>query len=141
MKKVATILTTLGLINAGELAVTGNDAMQYSTKTLTATVGEPVKLSFKHIGQLPKTAMGHNIAILKPGSDMTTFATASMSAAATDYIPADEANQAMLVANTKMIGGGEEDAIEVTFTEAGEYPFLCTFPGHYAIMNGVITVK
>jgi azurin len=24
--------------------------------------------------------------------------------------------------------------------QAGDYPFVCTFPGHWRIMNGVLTV-
>ena len=25
--------------------------------------------------------------------------------------------------------------------EPGEYPYLCTFPGHWMVMNGVMTVE
>ena len=46
-----------------------------------------------------------------------------------------------MVAHTKLLGGGESDEITFTAPAAGEYPFICTFPGHFAIMQGVMTVK
>jgi azurin len=26
-------------------------------------------------------------------------------------------------------------------SEAGAYPYVCTFPGHWRLMNGILTVK
>ena len=41
-----------------------------------------------------------------------------------------------------MLGPKQSDSIVVKFTEAGEYPFLCSFPAHYQVgMKGVITVR
>jgi len=146
MKRLLVTLAALSFLNAEEakvveVTITGSDAMQYDQKEVTVKAGESVKLTFKHVGALPKTAMGHNIAILKPESDMAGFASACIAASATDYIPAEGEMKKLVVAHTKMLGGGEEDVIEVTFEEAGVYPFLCTFPGHFAIMNGKITVE
>ena len=65
-----------------------------------------------------------------------------MQAAATEYIPQDEESKKLIVAHTKLIGGTESDTL--TFTapaEAGAYPYICTFPGHFALMQGVLTVK
>ena len=40
------------------------------------------------------------------------------------------------------LGAKQSDEISFKLTEAGEYPFLCTFPGHLATgMKGVIVVK
>ncbi len=125
---------------AKEIVITGNDTMQFDQAALELTAGEATKITFKNVGNLPKAAMGHNFVILKPGSDILKFGMAAASAAATEYIPQDEAGTAMLEAHTKLLGPGEEDSIVVTL-EAGEYPFLCSFPGHYAMMKGVITVK
>ena len=47
----------------------------------------------------------------------------------------------MIVA-TKLLQPGQNETI--TFkapTEPGDYPFLCTFPGHATMMKGVLTVK
>lgn len=125
-----------------KIELTGNDQMQYNTKTLEATAGDTVVLTLKHIGKLPKAAMGHNFVLLKVGTKLPEFAMSAAKAAATDYVPADEEGKKPVIAHTKMVGGGESDT--VTFTapaEPGAYPYICTFPGHFALMQGVLTVK
>ncbi len=123
------------------IEVTANDTMQYSAKVFEVTAGEEVTLVLKNVGQLPKAAMGHNLIILKPGSNIVSFAIAAVGAAANDYVPQDEANQAQILAQTKLLGPGEEDTIKFTLPESGVYPFVCSFPGHFALMQGTITAK
>ncbi|MEJ2881314.1 plastocyanin/azurin family copper-binding protein [Pedobacter sp. GR22-6] len=122
-----------------ELVLAGNDQMKYSTNELKAVAGSPIKLTFKHIGTIGKEAMGHNVVILKPGTDAAAYAAKALEAKATDYIPASEA--ASVVAHTKLLGGGEEDVIEFTITEKGSYEYICTFPGHIGLMKGVLVVE
>jgi azurin len=122
------------------IEITANDTMQFSSKVFEVTAGKEVTFVLKNIGTLPKMAMGHNLIILKPGSEVPKFGMASIAAAATEYIPQDDASKALIVAHTKLLGPGEEDSITVTL-EAGVYPFLCSFPGHFALMQGTITVK
>lgn len=125
-----------------KIELTGNDQMQFSTKALEVTAGDTVVLTLKHTGKLPKAAMGHNFVLLKVGTKIPEFAINASKAAATDYVPADEESKKAIIAHSKMVGGGESDT--VTFTapaEAGEYPYICTFPGHFALMQGVLTVK
>lgn len=138
----ACLVSPLAMAADVKLELTGNDMMQYNTKALEVTAGDTVTLVFKHIGQMQKVAMGHNVVILKAGTAVPAFATKAMTAKDTDYVPADDESKAAIVAHTKLIGGGESDTI--TFTapaEAGAYPYLCTFPGHFAVMQGVLTVK
>lgn len=146
MKKLVLILTALvaapfALAEDAKLELTGNDQMQYSVKALEVTEGQKVTLSFKHIGQLPVVAMGHNVVILKPGTELPAFAAKCAPAKDHGYIPQDEESKALIIAHTKMLGGGESDEITFTAPAPGAYPFLCTFPGHFAIMQGVLTVK
>lgn len=125
-----------------KIELTGSDQMQFGSKALEATVGDTIVLTLKHIGALPKVAMGHNFVLLKSGTKVPEFAMEAMKAVATEYIPADEASKKAIVAHTKLVGGGESDT--VTFaapTEPGAYPYVCTFPGHFGIMQGVLTVK
>ncbi|MGB6221533.1 azurin [Haloferula sp.] len=127
--------------DAVKLELTGNDQMQYDKKELTVTEGQNVTLTLKHIGKLPKAAMGHNVVILKAGTQIPAFAMKAAPAAANDYIPQDEESKKLIVAHTKMIGGGESDTITFTAPAAGEYPYLCTFPGHFGLMSGKLIVK
>lgn len=145
MKKLSLIFAS-ALIASNAFAetkieLTGNDAMQFSSKAIEATAGEPITLVFKHIGQLPAAAMGHNVVILKPGTAIPQVAMKAVAAKDTEYIPADPETKALVVAHTKLLGGGQSDTITFTLTEPGDYPFFCSFPGHFANMSGVLTVK
>ncbi len=124
-----------------KLEVTSNDLMQFDKKTLEVTTGQKVTIELKHVGKLPKTAMGHNIVILKPGTVVPSFAMKGMTAPTTGYIPQDEESKKLVVAHSETIGGGETTSFTFTAPEPGAYPYLCTFPGHFALMQGVLTVK
>lgn len=146
MKKLAIALLSAAFVQFAsaqdaKIEITGNDQMQFNTKAFEVTEGQKVVLSFKHIGQLPAVAMGHNVVILKSGTAVPAFATKCAPAKDTGYIPQDEESKAAIVAHTKMLGGGESDEITFTAPAPGEYPFICSFPGHFAIMQGVMTVK
>lgn len=121
------------------LEIEGNDQMQFSTNELKATAGKPITLTLKHVGKIPKEAMGHNLVILQEGTDETAFATKASAAKDTDYIPASE--KTSIIAHTKLLGGGEQDTIEFTIDKKGTYNFLCSFPGHFAMMKGVLIVE
>lgn len=138
----ATCIALPAFAEEKKIELTGSDQMQYSTKTLEVTAGDTVVLTLKHIGKLPKAAMGHNFVLLKADSKIADFSMKAMKAVATEYIPDDEDSKKAIIAHTKLVGGGESDTI--TFTapaEAGAYPYLCSFPGHFALMQGVLTVK
>ncbi|KFF05988.1 azurin [Flavobacterium reichenbachii] len=121
------------------LVIEGNDQMQFNKTELKALAGKPIKLTLKHVGKIPKEAMGHNLVILQEGTDEAAFAAKAINAKDTDYIPASE--KASIVAHTKLLGGGEEDTIEFTIDKKGTYNFLCTFPGHVAMMKGTLIVE
>jgi azurin len=144
-KSIITLLLAAFISNASaqdaKIEITGNDQMQYNIKAFEVTEGQKVVLSFKHIGQLPAIAMGHNVVILKSGTAVPAFATKCAPAKDTGYIPQDEESKKQMVAHTKMLGGGESEEITFTAPAAGDYPFICSFPGHFAIMQGVMTVK
>lgn len=121
------------------ITVTANDQMQFSVKSIDVTAGSSVVIILQNVGTMAKEAMGHDLTILRPGTDLAAFATKAMAAKDSDYMPASET--ASVFAHTKLLGPGESDTLKFTAPTAGAYPFLCTFPGHYAVMQGVMTVK
>ncbi|MEG0141984.1 MAG: azurin [Comamonas sp.] len=147
MKK---ILMTLALCAAGALSapamaagcetvVESNDAMQFNVKNIDVPKScKKFSVTLKHVGKMPKTAMGHNIAISK-AADMQAAITDGMAAgAAADYVKAGDAR---VIAHSKVIGGGETTKfdIDVTKLKAGtDYAFFCSFPGHSALMKGTL---
>ena len=122
-----------------KLEISGNDAMQYDKKELTVAADcTQIELTLTHTGKLPAAAMGHNWVLVKT-ADVTTVANAGMSAGlANNYLTPNDAH---VIAATKIVGGGQ--SATVTFptsklTKGGDYTYMCTFPGHYVIMKGVL---
>jgi azurin len=120
-----------------KVEITGNDQMQYDKKEIDVPAScKEVTVTLHHAGQLPAAAMGHNWVLVNT-PDLTAVANAGMGAGlASDYIqPGDK----RVLAHTKVVGGGQTTS--VTFSTSalkagGDYSFLCTFPGHNALMRG-----
>ena len=121
----------------GIVRLEATDVMKYNGSRIEVE-GTKVKIELKHVGKMDKKMMGHNVVVLKPGLDPMKWSAKAISAAATDYVPADDPD---MVAHTKLLGGGESDTIEFEVPGPGEYPFLCSVPGHSGVMKGVLVVK
>lgn len=121
--------------------ITGGDDMKYSVTSIPAKPGETLLIRLVSKGTLPKVAMAHNVVVLKPGAKQIDFANAAAAASATGYIPQDMKDQ--VLAASAMAGPGETVEVKITLPKvAGSYPYLCTFPGHFAAgMKGTIVVK
>lgn len=126
---------------ARTIEIVGSDDMKYNTVAIAAKPGEQIRIRLTAKGAMPKIAMAHNVVVLKLGTDAAAFVNAGITSRATDYIA--PANKASVIAATPLAGNGE--TVEITFkvpTAPGAYPFVCTFPGHFAAgMKGTLTVK
>ena len=121
----------------GIVRLEGNDMMQYNSDRIEVE-GLQVKIELKHVGVMEKRIMGHNLVVLTPGTDAVAWANAAAGAEATEFIPEGSTE---VIAHTKLLGGGESDTIEFEVPGPGEYPFVCSFRGHAAVMKGVLIVK
>ncbi|MAO66283.1 MAG: azurin [Balneola sp.] len=121
-----------------EITIESNDKMQFNMDEIKVEAGQTVVLTLVHTGKLPKAAMGHNWVLLAQGTDINKFGAAASKFADNDYLPKDSDQ---VLAATKLIGGGQETTIEFTAPEAGTYDFICSFPGHYAMMKGKFIVE
>ncbi|MGN8224500.1 azurin [Gracilimonas sp. BCB1] len=130
--------TTVQAQDKVEVTIESNDRMQFDLSEIKVEAGQTVVLTLKHVGKLPKAAMGHNWVLLKQGVDIQAFGSAASKAAGNEYIP--EGTEDVIV-HTKLIGGGQETTIEFTAPEAGTYDYICSFPGHYALMKGKLIVE
>jgi len=124
--------------NVANIVITGNDLMQFSLKEIRVKAGQKVRLTLRHIGTLDKLVMGHNVVILKQGVDMMEFVSLANAARDNDYIPEDTED---IIVHTKLVGGGETTSIEFDAPPAGTYKFVCTFPAHFAMMQGDFIVE
>lgn len=146
IRTAATLLATALLAGpvlaaACDVDIESNDAMQFNKSSIAVPAScKQFTVKLKHVGKLPKTAMGHNWVLSKA---------ADAQGVAADGIPAgvDKAyvkpGDARVIAHTKVIGGGESDSVsfDVAKLKAGEsYAWFCSFPGHASIMKGTLTL-
>ena len=125
-----------------KLEISGTDQMQYDKQELTAPgTCKEITVTLHHAGKLPKEAMGHNW-VLVNAADFAAVANAGMSAGlASNYVAAGDKR---VLAHTKILGGGESDSVTFPTSilkKGAEYKYLCTFPGHNALMHGVFKLS
>ncbi|MBU3821291.1 azurin [Flavobacteriaceae bacterium XHP0103] len=125
--------------NVAEIVISGDDMMKFDLSEIKVKAGQKVKLTLRHKGKMAVNVMGHNFVLLAQGVDMTDFATKAATSQATKYIP--EGSEGDIIAHTDLIGGGQTTTIEFDAPEVGTYDFLCSFPGHYALMKGKFIVE
>ena len=121
-----------------EVPISAGDQMQFSRNEIKVKAGTVVRLTLTHTGEMSEKVMGHNFVLLEQGTDISTFGLKAMKAAENNYIPEDGKE---VIAHTEIIGGGESVTIEFRAPEAGTYDFICSFPGHFAVMQGKFIVE
>lgn len=124
-----------------QVTIQANDQMKYDTALIQAKPGQSVQVTLRNVGTMPKVSMGHNFVVLDGQVAPEQFIEASQMQMASDYVAPELKEH--VIAHTKLLGPGEFDTITFAAPKtAGDYPFLCSFPGHYAIgMKGVLSVK
>ena len=136
-------VVTVGEDGVVSVTIGATDQMQYTVNAFTVQAGQEVELTLVHEGQLGVEVMGHNVVILPAGEDYIAFGQRVATEGGSmenEYLP--ESMREGLIAYTAMIGGGGSDTIRFTAPDTpGEYPFLCSFPGHFGLMNGIMTVQ
>ena len=118
------------------------ERMLFTRQEFAVRPGQPVKLVFTN-----PDATDHNLVIVRPGALAEVGVAANEMArdpkhATGDFLP--ESKRDKIVAATPMIGPTRKALAHVLrFTapaEPGVYPYVCTFPGHWIVMNGRMVV-
>jgi azurin len=117
--------------------ISGNDVMQYDKKELAVPAAcRDITITLHHVGKQPREAMGHDWVLVKT-ADLAAVAQAAIAAGlANNYLPPGDKR---VLAHTGVIGGGESTSVTFSaslLTRGGDYSYLCTFPGHSALMHG-----
>ncbi len=110
--------------------------MKYDENEFTVRPGQQVKLVFENGDDLP-----HNLVFCQPGTNTAEMAMKQMEkpeeALKRNWLPDDK----RIWLHSKMLNPHEKQ--ELTFTapdKPGDYPYVCTFPGHTLTMNGKMKV-
>jgi uncharacterized cupredoxin-like copper-binding protein len=111
--------------------------MAYDAESFTVEAGKPVRVTLRNPDTMP-----HNLVIGIPGSLETIGRQATMMGT-TDYamglhfVPRIKE----VLHWMKLVGPDDSETIMfVAPTTPGEYPVICTYPGHWATMNAVMIV-
>jgi azurin len=137
------VLTVLAITIAGcgstpepvsiTISPVGNE-MKFATTEFTVKPKQKVTLVMKNTATLD--VMKHNVVVVNSFSNVDQVGQQALNAPG--YIP----NNAAIIAATPMADAGA--TTQITFTapdKTGDYPYICTFPGHYTMMRGVMKVK
>lgn len=101
---------------------------------------ESVTINLTHTGKTAANVMGHNW-VLTTDADYQPVAIDGMAAGLEgNYVPADDAR---VIAATKIIGGGESTSVTFSIADLDpsvSYTFFCSFPGHWGVMKGTFRI-
>jgi len=113
------------------------EQMRFDIDRIVAEPGKPLVIFLQN-----DDAMPHNLAVIAPGSLQEIGLAAEKMPPEADsegrlYVPASP----KVLQATRLASPGQK--IQLAFeapAEPGEYPFLCTFPGHWLRMSGTLTI-
>ena len=120
------------------LRVQAAPELQFAPKRLQVQAGTKVTLIFSN-----PDVMLHNWLLGTPGSAQEIGELADKMASTADgfqkgYIPESD----KILVSSKLLSPNESQEIEFEAPDQpGDYPYLCTFPGHWRMMQGILTVK
>ena len=116
------------------------EGMRYDTPRIVVQAGRAFDLIFDNPDVMP-----HNLVVVKPGTrEQVGVAAAAMTPEARDskgrtFVP----DLGSVVAATKMLEAGQSETLKIpasALRTEGEYEYVCTFPGHWAMMWGKLIV-
>ena len=111
--------------------------MKFEEADITVKAGSKVMLTFEN-----PDVLQHNFVLVKVGKKEAVGALAD--AMLTDpealkkhFVPTSDD----IIASTKLVNPSQSEVIQFTIPkEPGDYPYICTFPGHWRLMNGTLKV-
>jgi azurin len=90
---------------------------------------------------MPIKAGGHNVVVIETKNFNSVVSKIDMKLGAeAGFLP----DMPEVLAKTAIIGGGSDAKLSINMSKlqkGGKYQFICTFPGHYAIMKGTFEVS
>ena len=127
-----------GFVDARRIEVGVLPGLKFNTARIEAQAGEKVIFVFPNDDS---SGMMHNLAIITPGSRETVLeAAVAMGAAGLkkNFIP----EIPELLASTPQVAQGMKYTLYFSVPkEPGNYHFICTYPGHGLIMQGIFAVQ
>ncbi len=118
-----------------EIVIKPVPGLKYDQTNIIVKAGAKVELTFDNTDDMP-----HNVVITAPGAADEMGAAAlnlGLNGERLHYVP----QSSKVLFYTGLLQPGKSETIYFTApTKPGNYPFVCTYPGHYLVMRGVLKV-
>ncbi|MBL9155750.1 MAG: hypothetical protein JNK37_24955 [Verrucomicrobiales bacterium] len=117
--------------------------LRFDKEAFTVKAGQKVKLTLVN----PENSINlqpHNLLVIEPGKLEEIGAAATAEMADPTFLSDRHAvpTSNYVLHHTKLLLPGETETLEFTAPDVvGDYPFLCSYPGHWAAMHGIMTVE
>jgi len=126
------------LTGARKISIQADKNLTFVQRSFTVRAGEPIQLKFTNPDAVP-----HNWVLVKSGSlasvgDLANRLIADPNAVDRQYVPAS--SDVLVYTNIVPPEGNAAIWFRAPM-EKGRYPYLCTFPGHWMVMNGQMIVE
>ena len=148
LSSVASLMATTTSLRADEetieITITANRSeLLFDKKAFTVKAGRKVKLTLVN----PEDSINlqpHNLLIIEPRTLQEVGTAANAELIDPTFLSERHAvpTSNYVLYHTKLLLPGESETLEfVAPAFPDDYPFLCSYPGHWSVMNGIMTVE
>jgi azurin len=143
----ALLLIPLGLAGCGKrkaqastppielLVESDGDLLAFRPRELSCPSGAPVRVTFRHTGKY--VSFEHNWVLILPHTFDAVNKAALAAGEANGWVPKGDKH---ILAATALCGRGQQASVEFIAPAPGDYPFICSNPGHAENMWGILHV-
>jgi azurin len=118
------------------LVESDGDLLAFRPRELSCSTGAHVRLTFRHTGKY--VSFEHNWVLILPHTFDAVVAAALAAGQQNGWVPP---NDKRVLAATPLCGKGQMATIEFIAPAPGDYPYICSNPGHAENMWGVLHVR
>jgi len=111
------------------------DLLAFKPDQLTCPAGAAVHLTFSHTGKY--ISQDHNWVLTVPGAAEAVAKAAVAAGENSGWVPRGDRR---ILAATPPCPKGQHVSVDFIAPPPGDYPFLCTNPGHGEVMHGILHV-
>lgn len=127
---VAPVPTTQGADTTITIRASGS-TLEFTPTRVSARAGTRLRIRFVNDGTLP-----HNLVVPRSDDDIDALVLAAYKAGDTNYVPMELKEK--LIGWTTLASPGESVEVSFVVPPAGEYTYVCLFPGHSNSMLGTL---
>jgi len=113
--------------------------LKFDITEFTVAAGASVRLVFIN----PEGSLQpHNILFVKPGAAVRVGMLVNRKMSDSEFLKNPNPGTSDVLVASTLLQAGEKQVIDFTAPQVpGDYPYLCTYPGHWAVMKGVMKVR